>query len=136
MAYSNSKVERAQLDKLHKSGSATINKIEQALYETIKDERSLRTIDMVLVKQLAAQLYINNECLKDIITNGASVQTEGREGTVIKENPSSRNFQASSTQIQKLYKQLGLEQKEIQTEDGDDPLTKALNNLNDDDEEE
>ncbi|HEH9415379.1 TPA: hypothetical protein SIA28_004057 [Aeromonas salmonicida] len=131
MAYSNSKAEKAHLDKIYKSGSAQISKVEQALYELIKNEKKINSTDMILVKQLAAQLYINNECLKDIVKNGCSIETTSRGELVVKENPNSRNFQASCTQIQKLYKQLGLDPVVlIEEQYDDDPLTKALNDLN------
>lgn len=120
MAYSNSKAEKALLAKIHKSGSTEINKIEDALVELIESQRTINYTDMILVQQLAAQLYVNQECLKDIITNGSTIETTSRGEQVIKENPNSRNFQTSSTQIQKLFKQLGLDPIPVDTSQQDE----------------
>ncbi|MFM5114574.1 P27 family phage terminase small subunit [Aeromonas hydrophila] len=132
MAYSNSKAEKALLNKIYKPANSQIQKIEDALVELIETKRKLQITDMILVKQLAAQLFVNLECVKDITKNGRSIETTSRGELVVKENPNSRNFQASSTQIQKLYKQLGLDPVVLdEAQDEDDPLTKALNDLND-----
>lgn len=120
MAYSNSKAEKALLNKIYKAGSTQIQKIEDHLVELIKSQRTINFTDMILVKQLAAQLYVNQECLQDIITNGSTIETTSRGEQVIKENPNSRNFQTSSTQIQKLFKQLGLEPIPVDTSQQDE----------------
>lgn len=120
MAYSNSKTEKALLNKIYKAGSAQIQKIEDHLVELIKSQRTINFTDMILVKQLAAQLYVNQECLLDIITNGSTIETTSRGEQVIKENPNSRNFQTSSTQIQKLFKQLGLDPIPVDTSQQDE----------------
>lgn len=120
MAYSNSKTEKALLNKIYKAGSSQIQKIEDHLVELIKSQRTINFTDMILVKQLAAQLYVNHECLQDIITNGSTIETTSRGEQVIKENPNSRNFQTSSTQIQKLFKQLGLDPIPVDTSQQDE----------------
>ncbi|AVP84516.1 P27 family phage terminase small subunit [Aeromonas hydrophila] len=120
MAYSNSKTEKALLNKIYKAGSAQIQKIEDHLVELIESQRTINFTDMILVKQLAAQLYVNHECLQDIITNGSTIETTSRGEQVIKENPNSRNFQTSSTQIQKLFKQLGLDPIPVDTSQQDE----------------
>lgn len=120
MAYSNSKTEKALLNKIYKAGSNQIQKIEDHLVELIKSQRTINFTDMILVKQLAAQLYVNHECLQDIITNGSTIETTSRGEQVIKENPNSRNFQTSSTQIQKLFKQLGLDPIPVDTSQQDE----------------
>lgn len=132
MAYSNSKAEKALLNKIYKPANGQIQKIEDAIVELIESKKKLHITEMILVKQLAAQLFVNLECVKDIAKNGRSIETTSRGELVVKENPNSRSFQASSTQIQKLYKQLGLNPPvldDAQDED-DDPLTRALNDLN------
>ncbi|MGY6036636.1 P27 family phage terminase small subunit [Aeromonas sp. AE23HZ002T15] len=130
MAYSNSKAEKALLAKIHKSGSIKINRIEDALVELIESQRTINYTDMILVQQLAAQLYVNQECLKDIITNGSTIETTSRGEQVIKENPNSRNFQTSSTQIQKLFKQLGLDPIPVEsTEDEDTSVDDAFKQI-------
>ncbi|MDX7825708.1 hypothetical protein SJR89_01135 [Aeromonas caviae] len=120
MAYSNSKTEKALLNKIYKAGSSQIQKIEDHLVELIESQRTINFTDMILVKQLAAQLYVNHECLQDIITNGSTIETTSRGEQVIKENPNSRNFQTSSTQIQKLFKQLGLDPIPVDTSQQDE----------------
>ena len=120
MAYSNSKTEKALLNKIYKAGSTQIQKIEEHLVELIESQRKINFTDMILVKQLAAQLYVNHECLQDIITNGSTIETTSRGEQVIKENPNSRNFQTSSTQIQKLFKQLGLDPIPVDTSQQDE----------------
>lgn len=130
MAYSNSKAVKALLAKIHKSGSIKINRIEDALVELIESQRTINYTDMILVQQLAAQLYVNQECLKDIITNGSTIETTSRGEQVIKENPNSRNFQTSSTQIQKLFKQLGLDPIPVEsTEDEDTSVDDAFKQI-------
>jgi len=120
MAYSNSKAEKALLNKIYKASSSQIQKIEDHLVELIESQRNINFTDMILVKQLAAQLYVNNICLLDIITNGSTIETTSRGEQVIKENPNSRNFQTSSTQIQKLFKQLGLDPIPVDTSQQDE----------------
>lgn len=130
MAYSNSKAEKALLNKVYKAGSTQIQKIEDALVELIESQRTINHTDMILVKQLAAQLYVNQECLQDIITNGSTIETTSRGEQVIKENPNSRNFQTSSTQIQKLFKQLGLDPIPVEsTEDEDTSVDDAFKQI-------
>ncbi|MGY3856859.1 P27 family phage terminase small subunit [Aeromonas intestinalis] len=130
MAYSNSKAEKALLNKVYKAGSTQIQRIEDALVELIESQRTINHTDMILVKQLAAQLYVNQECLQDIITNGSTIETTSRGEQVIKENPNSRNFQTSSTQIQKLFKQLGLDPIPVEsTEDEDTSVDDAFKQI-------
>lgn len=118
--------------------SAEITQMETAIHVIISNEREVKTSEILLIQQLSALMVLNHICLDDILAQGFQLHGENRDGPVVKENPSARNYMAIVPKIQKLFQMLGIEDlagtklkllKGIEGDDDDENLSDILKKM-------
>lgn len=118
--------------------SAEITQMETAIHVIISNEREVKTSEILLIQQLSALMILHHICLDDILTQGFQIHGENRDGPVVKENPSARNYMAIIPKIQKLFQMLGIEDlagtklkllKGIEVDDGEESLRDILKDM-------
>lgn len=126
------------LQKVSYTKDADITEMEQSILVIIKNEREVKTSEIMIIQQLATLMVLQNRCLDDILAQGFQIHGENRDGPVVKENPSARNYMAMVQKIQKLHQMLGIEDlsgtklkilKGIESDEDGESLSDMLNKM-------